>query len=220
MEKNHPKVTLEQIEARVVGEEFIVRDTLTLCILTLVNGAQIIGQSACVSPENFDAERGRQIARDNAVDQVWPLEGYALRNRLLFQRDAETAARIETLAAEVDGVSVACSIACLVGDDVEAAKRLIRQAMEVPGTGDYLRTALALLTPEFPPLAFGDGPAIDGNPFDDFLDRSIDEITPDLDGLSLIELGVILQKECGGKTRKGLVRAIGAEIAGRSSGEE
>ena len=54
---------------------------LTICILTLRNGYLVTGESACVSPENFDAEIGRQVARTNARDKVWLLEGYLLRER-------------------------------------------------------------------------------------------------------------------------------------------
>lgn len=37
---------------------------------------------ACASPENFDAELGRKIARQNAVQKIWPLMGYALKEQL------------------------------------------------------------------------------------------------------------------------------------------
>lgn len=55
---------------------------LTICVLQLRNGFTVTGESACASPENFDAEIGRKIARQNAVQKVWPLEGYLLRERL------------------------------------------------------------------------------------------------------------------------------------------
>ena len=55
---------------------------LTFCVLVLRNGFTVTGESACASPENFDAEVGRQVARDNAVAKVWPLMGYELRSRL------------------------------------------------------------------------------------------------------------------------------------------
>jgi len=55
---------------------------LTFCVLTLVNGFTVTGESACASPENFDAELGRKIARQNAVNKVWPLLGFRLRDRL------------------------------------------------------------------------------------------------------------------------------------------
>ncbi len=55
---------------------------LTVCVLTLRNGFLVTGESSCVSAANFDEELGRKIARDNAKDKVWELEGYALRERL------------------------------------------------------------------------------------------------------------------------------------------
>jgi hypothetical protein len=55
---------------------------LTFCVLVLKNGFTVTGESACASPENFDAEIGRKIARQNAVAKVWPLMGYELRSKL------------------------------------------------------------------------------------------------------------------------------------------
>lgn len=55
---------------------------LTFCVLVLKNGFTVTGQSSCVSPENFDADIGGKIARQNAVDKIWPLMGYALKERL------------------------------------------------------------------------------------------------------------------------------------------
>ena len=49
---------------------------LTFCVLVLRNGFTVTGESACASPENFDAEIGRKIARQNAVQKIWPLMGY------------------------------------------------------------------------------------------------------------------------------------------------
>ena len=55
---------------------------LTFCVLVLRNGFTVTGESACASPENFDAELGRKIARQNAVQKIWPLMGYELRSRI------------------------------------------------------------------------------------------------------------------------------------------
>lgn len=97
-----PRITLADIEANIVSEHYInagdacigpVRhsgngdagrslDMLTFCVLTLKNGFTVTGESACASPENFDADTGRQIARENAVSKVWPLLGFALKNDL------------------------------------------------------------------------------------------------------------------------------------------
>lgn len=56
--------------------------TLTFCVLILKNGFTVTGESACASPENFDAEIGRKIARQNAEQKIWPLMGYELKQRL------------------------------------------------------------------------------------------------------------------------------------------
>lgn len=57
-------------------------DLLTFCVLVLKNGFTVTGESACASPENFDAGIGRKIARDNAMAKIWPLMGYELRSNL------------------------------------------------------------------------------------------------------------------------------------------
>lgn len=58
---------------------------LTFCVLVLRNGFAVTGESACASPENFDAELGRKIARRNAEAKIWPLLGYELRTKLAGQ---------------------------------------------------------------------------------------------------------------------------------------
>lgn len=58
---------------------------LTFCVLVLRNGFTVTGESACASPENFDADVGRKIARQNAVAKIWPLLGYELRSKLAWK---------------------------------------------------------------------------------------------------------------------------------------
>lgn len=55
---------------------------LTFCVIQLRNGFTVTGESACASPENFDEEIGRKIARQTAVAKIWPLMGYELRSKL------------------------------------------------------------------------------------------------------------------------------------------
>lgn len=55
---------------------------LTICVLVLRNGFTVTGESACASPENFNAAIGRKVARENAIQKIWPLMGYALKERL------------------------------------------------------------------------------------------------------------------------------------------
>ena len=55
---------------------------LTFCVLVLRNGFTVTGESACASPENFDADMGRRMARQKAIDQLWLMLGYELRTKL------------------------------------------------------------------------------------------------------------------------------------------
>lgn len=71
-------------------------ELLTFCVLVLRNGFTVTGESACASPENFDTKIGRKIARENAVNKIWPLMGYALKERL-SSGPAKTAAAIAEL---------------------------------------------------------------------------------------------------------------------------
>lgn len=79
-----PRVTKERIEDKIVSEQsYVFPDTtVTVVCLTLTNGFVVVGESACASPENFNADLGRSIARDNAVSKLWALEGYLLKERL------------------------------------------------------------------------------------------------------------------------------------------
>jgi len=93
--KTAARVTPQQIEDTIVGEYFVTGAQatsgcpqlpalacLTICILVLKNGFTVTGESACVSPENFDEAIGQRIARENAKRKIWLLEGYLLRERL------------------------------------------------------------------------------------------------------------------------------------------
>lgn len=109
--KTAPRITPTDIEANIVSEHYFTArdgrrgalheetyvgrerpaadnsdllplDLLTFCVLVLRNGFTVTGESACASPENFDAEIGRKIARTNAVSKIWPLMGYELKSKL------------------------------------------------------------------------------------------------------------------------------------------
>ena len=79
-----PRVTLDYIKSLITKEQYHVFDgsTFTSCLLTLKNGFTVHGGSACASPENFNVELGAKIAKDNAVNKIWMLEGYLLKERL------------------------------------------------------------------------------------------------------------------------------------------
>lgn len=92
---NAPRLTPELIDAQIVAENWgrasdlfkagpvtEAMKCLTICVLTLKNGFTIVGKSACASPENYDADLGYKIAREDARKQIWALEGYLLRSKL------------------------------------------------------------------------------------------------------------------------------------------
>jgi len=82
---NAPRLNPQMIDETVVSEQYHVfpGTTMTVCALTLRNGYIVTGESAAASPENFDKEIGRKIARDNARNKIWALEGYLLKEKLV-----------------------------------------------------------------------------------------------------------------------------------------
>ena len=81
---NAPRLTPDKIDLCIAAEDYHVfpGTTMTVCCLTLRNGYNVVGESAAASPENFDEAVGRTIARRNARDKIWSLEGYLLKDRL------------------------------------------------------------------------------------------------------------------------------------------
>jgi hypothetical protein len=80
---NAPRLNSRHIDGTIKAEAYVFPGTtLTVCALTLRNGFQVIGESAAASPENFNEEIGKRIARDNARSKIWALEGYLLRSKL------------------------------------------------------------------------------------------------------------------------------------------
>ena len=103
--KTGPRVTAESLEAKIVRQEFHrLTDVLTVCVLTMENGFTVTGESACADPANYDEGIGRKIARANAFDKLWPLEGYFLRERL--HRDAGRNLSIARLCYAVDCAAI------------------------------------------------------------------------------------------------------------------
>jgi len=84
---NAPRLTPESIDATILYEEYfrVTNTTCTICSLVLTNGYVVVGKSAAASMANFDEELGRKIARDNAREQIWALEGYLLKQKLYEQ---------------------------------------------------------------------------------------------------------------------------------------
>jgi hypothetical protein len=101
-----PRVTLDDIKAAIAGTFYTTGtdafrhgiwstapdisvpkaleplERFTMCVVVMRNGFVVMGKSAPASPENFNVELGRKFAYEDAVRQLWPLMGYALRDRL------------------------------------------------------------------------------------------------------------------------------------------
>lgn len=87
-----PRIKPEDIDAAIKSEDYHVfhNSMLTVCCLTLQNGFNVIGTSACVSPENFNKKLGEEISRRNAREQIWALEGYLLKEKLAILLATDT----------------------------------------------------------------------------------------------------------------------------------
>lgn len=82
-EKTAPRLTPDLIEEAIKEVKFHkLTEVLTVCVLTLKNGFTVTGESACASSENYDKEIGEKIAKENAVEKIWVLEGYLLKQKL------------------------------------------------------------------------------------------------------------------------------------------
>ncbi len=91
---NAPRVTPADIANSIAVEYYFTANApfgedahpsmslLTFCVLVLHNGFTVTGESACASPENFNTELGQQIAYKKAVEKIWVLLGYSLREKL------------------------------------------------------------------------------------------------------------------------------------------
>lgn len=79
-----PRLTLGDINATIVSEDYyqFPGTTVTVCLLRLKNGFSVTGESAAISVENFSADIGRAIARTNAREKIWVLEGYRLKQEI------------------------------------------------------------------------------------------------------------------------------------------
>ena len=125
-----PKLTLDDIKAVIVGEHYFTADygiagalshtgkldhshfygpskggmdRVTFCVLELRNGAKVTGVNhGPVSAANFDPLVGREYARANAIEKVWELEGYLLRERLAQPQDSDAAKAAQVLEIVLD----------------------------------------------------------------------------------------------------------------------
>lgn len=131
---NAPRITPGDIEALIASETYFTvqdgilgahpgfdpqpvipegLDQVTICAMTLQNGHRLIGvNTGPVSGGNFDADMGQRMARQHAVDQIWPLAGYVLRD-YLHRTGGALVSAVETLAAAPTTSTATTDVAAL-----------------------------------------------------------------------------------------------------------
>lgn len=101
---------------------------LTFCVLVLKNGIKLVGESACVSAENFDAEFGRRLAREDALRKLWPLLGFRLADKLAAESVKRRNAASHDMQLDAGSGIRACSRCG--ASDISAARRSCTEQLE------------------------------------------------------------------------------------------
>lgn len=83
-----PRIQPADVEAAIKSEKFLIEGTLTICVLELQNGFRVTGESACADPANFNKAKGEELSRKDACEKIWPLLGYALRDKLYQEQQS------------------------------------------------------------------------------------------------------------------------------------
>lgn len=149
--KTDKRVTLAAMEGKVETAQFYnppAAPELTICVMKLTNGFVLVGKSAPADPANFNQELGQKFAREDCIRQMWPLEGYLLREQLAepAHNDGEAyivdgQIRIGVSVANLPTIiagSPAWSDEFVVSDVGEAARSIVRRLNEEEEDGTTL----------------------------------------------------------------------------------
>ena len=96
---NAPRVTPGDLDAAIDSVDYVKHVTpsgsvLRWAVLNLKNGFSVTGKpSAAVSAANDNEEIGRQVAIDNARNELWAYLGFRLKEQL-YALELEGAARV------------------------------------------------------------------------------------------------------------------------------
>ncbi|QIB67158.1 Gp49 family protein [Kineobactrum salinum] len=83
-----PSVSLADVRANMVNVEIVKHvsksgQILRWAVIEAQNGFAVTGRPSCaVSAENDNAAKGEKVAIENTENEMWPLMGYALREKL------------------------------------------------------------------------------------------------------------------------------------------
>jgi len=86
---NAPRLTPEDIQEQIQEVQYyhFPNTNIVVCAITVENGYTVLGDSSCVSSANFDESLGKEIARKNAIDEIWGIEGYRLKQYLYEKKN-------------------------------------------------------------------------------------------------------------------------------------
>lgn len=80
------RITPEQISTLMNEAEYQVAhrmfDKQCIVVAKLRNGFTIVGESACIDPNDYNEEIGFNLAKARIEQRLWELEGYALQKSL------------------------------------------------------------------------------------------------------------------------------------------
>jgi hypothetical protein len=118
VEQTSPRVTIEQIEAEIASEHYFTAaegclgeavvagaipggylldepaclNRTLFCVLVLKNGMRVEGVNhGSVSAANYSLEYARKDARGKAINQLWPMFGFGLAQKLYREKQAKEA---------------------------------------------------------------------------------------------------------------------------------
>lgn len=148
-------VTQEQID-RIIDETKFevfhrVHKKQCMVVALLPNGFTIVGESACVNPDNYKEDVGFSLAVERIVSKIWELEGYLLQDMLANKEVKQLGEEIRTVgrAYEVLGKAILedkevvggyyhswqSNIACKIMDnsdiDIYEANELAKKILEL-----------------------------------------------------------------------------------------
>lgn len=71
------QLTKEILEQHILKRDFMkVWHKTTICLLTLDNGFEVVGSSACINPEDYDLDLGKKYAYEKAFEKLWDVYGF------------------------------------------------------------------------------------------------------------------------------------------------
>lgn len=85
VQKTPNRVTYDDMQEAIETVEYLYPESaplLTIAVIKLKNGFCVTGESAAADPENHNQELGQKFARESAERKIWPLLGFALREKL------------------------------------------------------------------------------------------------------------------------------------------